>query len=142
MLRTLRIAPLAALAALLLTGNLSASHAASCESTLKARYACSASFDDGGSAEYCLSLDAGVPGDGKFVLYEAGSPTFYCTCQAKGKVPNPRFGSSSRDFFCASDYIALAGKTSSTRITGHGYGVAIFPGLRSSFTCRAVASCP
>lgn len=137
----LRIGPVAALATLLVTGSLSASHAASCETALKARYKCTASFDIGGSAEYCLSLDAGVPGDGKFALYEAGSPNFYCTCEAKGKVANPRFGAS-RDFVCTSDYVALTGKTSTTRITGQGYSVSVFPGLRSSFTCQAVSVCP
>jgi len=139
---TLRIAPLAALAVLLVTGNLSTAYAASCEAALKPHYKCTATFDTGDTADYCLSGYTDAPGDGKFALYEFGGSSFYCTCEAKGKAPGVRFGTSSRDFFCASGAIALAGKVSTTRLTGQGYSVGLYPGLRSSFTCQAVASCP
>lgn len=138
----LRIAPLAALAALLVTGDLCAAHAASCEAALQPRYKCTATFDDGGSSEYCLSGYTDARGDGQFALYELGGSSFYCTCAAKGKAPNVRFGISTRDFFCGSNATALSGRLSSTRITGQGYSIDQYPGLRSSFTCQAVATCP
>lgn len=140
--RARRVTLLAALAALTTTASPVASYAASCEAALKPRYKCTATYDGGGSAEYCLDLDAVIPGDGRFYLYESGGAGFYCTCEAKGKVPNVRFGTSSRDFFCGSDSIALTGKMSATRITGQGYNVSLSSGLRSSFTCQAVATCP
>jgi hypothetical protein len=66
---TLRLVPLAALAFLITTGSLSASHASNCELRLKAHYKCSATFDDGGSSEYCLQAQAGI-GGGLFTLAE------------------------------------------------------------------------
>jgi hypothetical protein len=89
-----------------------------------------------------LHLDAGIPGDGRFTLYEMGVLNFYCTCEARGKAPNVRFGASSHDFFCASEFIALSGKVAGSKISGHGYSVSLHPGVQSSFTCRAVATCP
>ena len=138
----LRITSLAALAALLVTVDLAAAWAASCEAALKPRYKGTATFDDGGSAEYCLTGYTDAPGDGQFAVYELGGSSFYCTCAAKGKAPNVRFGTSSRDFFCGSTAVALSGKLSTTRMTGQGYSVDQYPGLRSSFTCQAVATCP
>jgi hypothetical protein len=137
-----RLTNLAALAALLVGAVPSASFAASCETALKPYYSCTATFDSGDTATYCLTGYTDLPGDGQFALYEGGGSSFYCTCEAKGKAPGVRFGTSSRDFFCASDSIAVAGKMSPTRITAQGYSVDLYPGLRSSFTCQAVAACP
>ena len=139
---TLRLAPLAALAAVLLTGGLSASHAANCELPLKAHYSCSATFSDGGSSEYCIHTNAVIPGDGQFVLDEDQSRRFFCTCEAKGKAPGVRFGASTQRFFCRGDSVALAGKVTGSKLAGQGYDTSLGSGLRSMFTCRAVAACP
>jgi hypothetical protein len=132
----------AAVTALLLAATSTLARAATCELRLKSLYECSGTYSDGTSGNYCIHLDVGIPGDGKFALYEAGVPNFYCTCEAKGKAPNVRFGASSRDFFCASDFLALSATIAGGKISGHGYHASLFPGLRSSFTCRAVATCP
>jgi hypothetical protein len=142
MLAPLRIATLAALAALVVTGSLSVSYAATCETQLKGTYKCSATFDVGGSAEYCLRPYVETPGDGQFWLVEAETNSFYCSCDAKGRFPDVQFGASSRDFFCGSfSDIAFAGRASGGRITGQGYTLD-GGALRSAVSCQAVATCP
>lgn len=138
---TLRRAPLAAVAAVLLTGSLSAAHA-NCELPLKARYKCTATYSDGGSSDYCLRPDVFTPGDGRFALIEEGGNAFYCSCDAKGRAPNVSFGASSQGFFCSGNYVAAAGKVRGSRITGQGYDTGVQDGIRSTFTCQAVDTCP
>mgnify|MGYP001429685596 CR=1 FL=1 len=141
----LRIAPVAALFALVTAGNPPAAHAGNCELALKPLYKCSASYSDGGSSEYCLRTDVRAPGDGQFLLVEDGGLAFSCTCEAKGRAPSIKFGASSRDFFCGgSEYQTLAGKVSATRISGQGFDITTSNStlFRSIFTCQTVATCP
>ncbi len=138
----LHITTLAALAALITTASPSASYAASCEAALKPGYKCTATYEGGGSSEYCVQMQAILPGDGQFYLIEDGAVGFYCTCEAKGRAPNVRFGAASRDFFCGSGNLALSGKVSAGGISGQGYNPNFGSGLRTSFTCRAVDTCP
>jgi hypothetical protein len=116
-----------------------AADAASCENALKAFYRCSATYDDGGTSEYCLETDLVTPGDGRFVLY-VDLAGFVCTCGARGKAPNVKYGTTST-FVCGSQKVALTGKISGTRITGQGLSTVNSAGVRTTFTCRAVPSC-
>lgn len=134
---TLRLAPLAALAFAIATGSFSVALASSCDQRLKQHYKCSATYDDGGSSEYCLRAEAGN-GGGVFALAEPSGGFFLCTCAPKGKAPNVEFGGGSRDFVCGRDGIVLAGKVSGSKLTGY----ADAPAIRSAFTCRAVEACP
>ena len=137
------IARLAALAALMMAGDLAPSYAASCELSLRAHYKCSATFDVGGSADYCTRTDVIAPGDGQFVLIEAEASVFHCTCEAKGRAPNVQFGGSSRDFFCGDGTdTSLVGRVTGSRITGQGYNATLTSEIRSVFTCQAVETCP
>ena len=133
----LRLAPLALLALLTTTG-LSTAHAANCERSLKANYKCSATYSDGGSSEYCLRAEAGI-GGGLFALAEPSGGFFSCTCGPRGKAPDVQFGGAGRDFVCGRDEISLAGKVTGSRLTGYGFAPS---GLRSTFSCRAVETCP
>jgi hypothetical protein len=135
---TLRLAPLATLAFLIAAGSLSASHAANCDRQLQKNYKCSASYSDGGSSEYCLRSEADI-GGGLFALAEPSGGFFECTCGPRGKAPNVEFGGASRDFVCGRDGIVLAGKVTGSKLTGFGFGTS---GPRSTFTCRAVDTCP
>ena len=138
LLRALRLAALAAAA---ITATASSSYAATCETPLDAQYQCSGTYSDGSSGTYCIHAYVVAPGDGEFILDEDGVGRFYCTCEARGKAPNVRFGASTGSFFCSGDSVALIGKASGTRIVGQGYAAAFAPGTRSSFTCRAVDTC-
>ena len=133
----LRLATLAALAFSITTGSFSASHAASCDLKFKRYYKCSATFDDGGSTEYCLRAETGFTG-GVFALAEQSGGFFFCTCGPRGRAPYVEFGGASGDFICRRDEIVLAGKVSGTKLTGFGST----PDVRSAFTCRAVETCP
>jgi len=136
-----RIVPLAALAALLITTAPAVSHAASCELAFKAAaYRCSGTFDGGGSSQFCIRPDVNAPGDGVFALIENETLVFRCTCEAKGRAPNVQFGGASRGFFCLTPDTTLSGKVSGSRLTGQGYNP--YAGIRSTFTCQAVAACP
>jgi len=136
-MRTIRrLALLAALAFLTTIGSLSASHAASCDQQLRKNYKCSATYSDGGSSEYCLRAEADN-GGGVFALAEPSGGFFLCSCGPRGKAPNIELGGAGRDFVCLRDDIALAGKVTGSKLTGFGFG-----GLRSTFTCRAVDTCP
>ena len=135
---TLRLAPLAALAFLITTGSPSASQAGNCELQLKKHYKCSATYSDGGSSEYCLRAEASI-GGGLFALAEPSGGYFSCTCGPRGRAPNVEFGGAARDFVCGRDEIALAGKVTGSKLTGYGFDTS---GMRSTFTCRAVDTCP
>lgn len=138
-----RLTILAALAALLVGIDPSPSSAVSCEMALKPHYRCTAAYEGGGSSEYCVRMDAILPGDGHFYLIEDSGTGFYCTCAAKGKGANAKFGASSRDFFCGSDNLALTGKVSSRAVSGQGYApYSGGGGIRTSFTCQPVPTCP
>jgi hypothetical protein len=130
----------AALVAALVIVAPSTSHAATCEAALRSKYRCSATFDDGSSSEYCLETDLLVPDDGRFLFYEdvAG---FACTCAPRGKAPGVKFGASAA-FICGSARAAMSGKVSGSRITGQAVDTRHSNGVRSTFTCRAVDSCP
>jgi hypothetical protein len=134
---TLRLATLAALTFLTVIGSLSAAQASSCDERLKKHYKCSATYDNGGSSEYCLRAEAGN-GSGIFALAEPSGDFFLCSCAPKGKAPNVEFGGGGRDFVCRRDAIVLAGKVTGIKLTGYGSA----PALRSEFTCRAVETCP
>lgn len=134
---TIRLAPLAALAFLIAAGSFSTSHAASCDRQLERHYKCSATYSDGGSSEYCLRAEAGI-GGGVFALFEPSGGFFSCSCGPRGRAPSVEFGGAARDFACRRDEIVLAGKVTGSKITGYG----LTPGVRSTFTCRAVDTCP
>jgi hypothetical protein len=137
---TFHIAFTAAVAALILTSGASSSHAATCETQLKPRYKCTASYDDGQTSEYCLTADVETPDDGKFWMVEALTVGFECACQAKGRAPNLDFGGS-RDFLCISQPdLAVAGRVSGARMTGQGFSLGF--SVQSAFSCQAVETCP
>ncbi len=140
------MARLTALVALLMTGNFSPSYAANCEANLKPLYKCTSTFEDGGTVDYCLATsNVVIPNDGIFSL--VADSTYYagCTCETKGRPPDPRFGASSKDFFCSDNG---TGTTSIGKLTGNKINGQVFNttagllGLRSVFTCEAVAACP
>lgn len=133
----LHLATLAALAFLATTGSLSAAHAGNCERSLKAHYKCTATYSDGGSSEYCLRAETGI-GGGIFALAEPSGGFFSCTCGPRGRAPEVQFGGATRDFVCDRDDVVLAGKVTGSKLTGYGFA----SGMRSSFTCRAVETCP
>lgn len=137
-----RLTNLVAFAALLVGAVPAASFALSCETALKPYYRCTAAYEGGGSSEYCARVDALSPGDGHFYFIEDTGTGFYCTCAAKGKGATARFGASSRDFFCGSGNLSLAGKVSARGVSGQGYAPNVGTGLRTSFSCQPVAACP
>lgn len=145
MIAPLRIAALVALAVSMTAGSPSASHARSCEDLIRERYKCTATYSNGDSSEFCMRTGPGSSaGDGQFAYLEDENLAYFCTCDVKGRAPNVQFGGSSRDFFCGSNgtNTAISGRISGGRITGQGYNYALSSGLRSSFTCQAVQTCP
>jgi hypothetical protein len=136
------LASLAAFMALLMAGNPSPSYAASCDTELRLNYKCTATFDDGGSVDYCVIGGDGAFGDGYFNLIADLTYFALCTCEAKGNPPNVRFGAASKDFFCSEDvtYTVSIGKFTGSKIKGQTYNTSV--GVRSVFTCEVVASCP
>ena len=134
-----RLLRLAAFGALTAIGAASA-YAGTCEVKLKPAYQCSARFEDGSTAEYCMITELDDPTDSIFGLVEEELTGYGCTCETNGKRPNVKFGDSSRDFFCGSyTHTFLVGRVAGNRITGQGYHQ---PSVkRSVFNCYAVESC-
>src|SRR5262245_48785165 len=85
--RLLTIIKRTALVMSLMVGNLSPSYAANCEADLKPFYSCTATFDTGGSVNYCVAVDYSPRTDGEFLM--VADTTYYasCTCKASGTPP-------------------------------------------------------
>jgi hypothetical protein len=132
---------LAALAVLIMTGHHSPSYAANCEADLKPFYTCTATFDTGGSVNYCVAVDYAPRTDGEFLMTADNTYYAFCTCKAQGTLPNVKFGVA-KNFFCteADTNTVSIGTASKSVIKGQGFNTSV--GVRSVFTCQAAAACP
>lgn len=138
---SLIVASLATFTALIITGHLSPSYAANCEARLKPLYNCTATFDGGGSVNYCIAVDFEPRTDGEFLMVADNTYYAYCTCRATGASPNVDFGVA-RNFFCTEDATNTTsiGAATGNTIKGQSFNTSVE--IRSVFTCRATAACP
>ena len=129
------------LAVSLMTGSLSPSYAANCEADLKPFYTCTATFDTGGSVNYCVAVDYAPRTDGEFLMTADNTYYAFCTCKAQGTPPNVKFGVA-KNFFCteADTNTVSMGTASRSIIKGQGFNTSV--GVRSVFTCQATTACP
>jgi hypothetical protein len=132
---------LAVLAVLIMTGQHSPLYAANCEADLKPFYTCTATFDTGGSVNYCVAVDYAPRTDGEFLMTADNTYYAFCTCKAQGTPPNVKFGVA-KNFFCteADTNTVSIGTASKSVIKGQGFNTSV--GVRSVFTCQAAAACP
>lgn len=131
---------LATVTALIMTGTLSSSHAANCEAALKPRYECTATFENGGSVNYCVTVDFASRTDGEFLMVADQTYYAFCTCKTTGTTPNMHFGAA-KDFFCTEDATntTSVGKATGNSMRGQSFNTSV--GVRSVFTCQAVTAC-
>lgn len=132
---------LAVLVVSLMLGSLSLSYAANCEADLKPFYSCTATFDTGGSVNYCVAVDYAPRTDGEFLMTADNTYYAYCTCKASGTSPNVKFGAA-KNFFCTEDATNTTsiGTASKNIIKGQSFNTSV--GVRSVFTCQATTTCP
>jgi hypothetical protein len=151
---SLIVSSLAALAVLILAGNLSRTNAASYTDGPNAfsseklvrvtSYQCTATFEKYAPRTYCAEMRVATPDDdGLFTFTDYQASVQFCTDEARGNPPNVQFGVS-RDFFCnePNTGIASIGRVMGNKIKGQLYGQNVVGGVRAVFTCEQVATCP
>jgi hypothetical protein len=151
-------------AALILAGNLSRTYAASGTDGSRAyvasgtdgpsgrvlrnltrirRYQCTATFEQYPSQTFCAETREHLPNYGFFTFTEDNIYVSSCSYGAEGDPPNTVFGVST-DFFCHGQNTGMAqvGRVAGDTIEGQAYWLNVVGGVRSVFTCQAVATCP